>query len=214
VDGIHIALQLAIIDGDLAPRTRLRETELARHFGTSNTPVREALRRLEFDGLVELQPRRGAVVAEPNIDEVVGLYETRALLECAAAEAAARARSHDLGPVEKILAEEAVSVEEPDERHFNACDIAFHRALSDLGGNIVLAREAQRLHRQIQAVRSRASVQLPDQPLRSHEQHLKILDAVVAHDSQLARRLVAAHIESIRDAVIHVLHAQAAAPVS
>lgn len=211
VENVHLALRDAIVAGEIPPGARLREVELASHYGTSSTPVREALRRLAFDGLVELLPRRGAVVAAPDVAEVDDLYVTRAILECSAAEMAAASPSRDLSKVEAILAREATVLAEDDRRAFNACDITFHRALSDIGRNTVLAREAERLHRQIQAVRARASVHLPHQPARSHEQHLAIVQAVREGDGTAARRLVDEHIRTVRDAVLEVLGTGSAA---
>lgn len=170
--------------------------------------MREALRRLAFDGLVELLPRRGAVVAAPDVAEVNDLYVTRAILECSAAELAAASPARDLSTVDASLAQEATILTEADQRAFNACDITFHRALSDLAQNRVLAQEAERLHRQIQAVRARASVHLPNQPVRSHEQHLAIVQAVREGEGAKARRLVDEHIGTVRDAVLEVLRSE------
>lgn len=205
VENVHLALRDAIVAGEIAPGARLREVELASHYGTSSTPVREALRRLAFDGLVELLPRRGAVVAAPDVAEIKDLYVTRAILECSAAEMAAASPVRDLTRVEAVLDHEATILGELDQRAFNASDIVFHRALSDLAQNAVLAREAERLHRQIQAVRARAAVHLPHQPARSHEQHLAIVQAVRDGDQAAARRLVEEHIRTVRDAVLEVL---------
>lgn len=205
VENVHLALRDAIVAGEIPPGARLREVELASYYGTSSTPVREALRRLAFDGLIELLPRRGAVVAAPNLVEINDLYETRAILECSAATMAAASPSRDLSKVEAILTEESKVLAEPDQRAFNSCDIAFHRALSDVAGNAVLAREAERIHRQIQAVRARASIHLPHQPARSHEQHLSIVQAVREGDAVRARDLVQEHITSVRDAVLDVM---------
>src|SRR5690606_24021493 len=119
---------------------------------------------LAFDGLVELLPRRGAIIAAPDVTEVKDLYVTRAILERSAAQMAAEMPQRDLAKVDDLLKREATLLADEDQRAFNAADITFHRAVSDLAGNPVLAREAERLHRQIQAVRARAAVHLPHQP--------------------------------------------------
>ncbi|MDZ7907162.1 MAG: GntR family transcriptional regulator [Gemmobacter sp.] len=79
--------------GSLPPGTRLRETELAERLGISRTPVREAIRQLEADGLVIHLPRQGATVRSLDYAEVIELYEMRAVLEGTAARLAARAAS-------------------------------------------------------------------------------------------------------------------------
>src|SRR3954449_12090798 len=83
-------LQHAILEGVLKPGERLRAEALAQRYGTSRTPVREALLQLEAQGLVEVEPNRGAVVRAFDRADLLDLYEVRALLEPAAAARAAR----------------------------------------------------------------------------------------------------------------------------
>src|SRR3954451_24027232 len=83
-------LQHAILEGVLQPGERLRAEALAQRFGTSRTPVREALLQLEAQGLVEVEPNRGAVVRAFDRADLLDLYAVRALLEPAAAAMAAR----------------------------------------------------------------------------------------------------------------------------
>jgi DNA-binding GntR family transcriptional regulator len=88
---VHDELRHAILDGALGPGERLRAEALAERFGTSRTPVREALLRLEREGLVDVQPNRGAVVRPFDTADLLDLYEVRALIEPhAAARAATR----------------------------------------------------------------------------------------------------------------------------
>jgi DNA-binding GntR family transcriptional regulator len=88
---IHAELRQDILDGTVAAGKRLRAEAIAERFGTSRTPVREALQRLEGEGLVELPANRGAIVAAFDRDDVLDLYEIRAVVEAhAAARAATR----------------------------------------------------------------------------------------------------------------------------
>src|SRR3954452_7894490 len=90
-------LQDAILEGALKPGERLRAEALAQRDGTSRTPVREALLQLEAQGLVEVEPNRGAVVRAFDRADLLDLYEVRALLEpAAAARAARRIAPHDI----------------------------------------------------------------------------------------------------------------------
>ncbi len=82
---VYDALRAAILHGELAPGTALRETALAEQFHVSRTPVREAIRRLEAEGLVRVEPRRGAVVSELALDELDEIYDIRSALETLAA---------------------------------------------------------------------------------------------------------------------------------
>src|SRR5215467_1340620 len=107
VDIAYEALREAITSGALLPATRLREAALARHFGISTTPVREALRRLDREGLVRLSPNRGAIVAEFDLRQILDLFEIREVLECRAVRRAAAQRSRDVKKAATFIAAEA-----------------------------------------------------------------------------------------------------------
>src|ERR1700754_4253911 len=96
-------LEEAILEGELQPGERLRAEALAQRFGTSRTPVREALLQLEAQGLVDVEPNRGAVVRAFDADDLRDLYEVRALLEPqAAARAATRISADDIERLEEL----------------------------------------------------------------------------------------------------------------
>ncbi len=101
VERVYEDLRAAIISGEYEPGERLRAEALAERFGTSRTPVREALMLLEGDGLVGIEPRRGAVVRSFDPADLADLYEVRAVLEARAAGlAAARITPDDLAALE------------------------------------------------------------------------------------------------------------------
>src|SRR3954447_22159089 len=152
VDIAYVAIRDAITSGALLPGTRLREAALARHFSISTTPVREALRRLDREGLVRLSPNRGAVVAEFDLREILDLFEVREVLECRAVRRAASARVRDLAPAEWLMASAARLIDQPDRVEWNRLEVAFHRAINDLSGNFELAEMAERIHRTVQAL--------------------------------------------------------------
>jgi len=104
----------AIRRGTLQPGARLIETDLARHLGVSRTPIREAIRQLEADGLVVHLPRLGAAVRSLDYAEVMELYEMRAVLESTAARLAARAASEvEIAELAALNAEMAQAGEDP-----------------------------------------------------------------------------------------------------
>ncbi len=100
---VYEALRQGIADGSLPPHYHLREIALAEHFGVSTTPVREALRHLEREGLVLIRPNRGAVVQAFNVREAHNLYEVRELLEAEAIRQAALEVHPDLSAAEAIM---------------------------------------------------------------------------------------------------------------
>jgi DNA-binding GntR family transcriptional regulator len=207
VDRIHEALCAAILSGGLDPGTRLREIPLAKHFGVSTTPLREALRRLDFEGLIDLHPRRGAVVVDLAPATVAQLYEIRAILETGAVRRAAQAKDEDrdLAPVRALMTEASHVLHEPSQVEFNQIDVRLHRALNEVSGNPELAGLAERIHRRIQAVRVRCAVHLPGRPALSHAQHQAVIDAVRDGDPDRAEAALREHIESVKESVLEVL---------
>lgn len=191
----------AIDSGDLAPGTRLREIPLSEHFGLSKTPVREALRMLEAEGLVVVHPRRGAEVTSLDEDAVRDLYELRLILEIAAVRKAALSGK----PPKEAAAlrtEMAKYLDEEPQITFHKLDVKFHRAISDLGGNPELATTLLRTHQRIQSVRVRRHV--PGRLRTAHRQHGKILTAIRAGDPDAAEAAVTEHITSAREHVLNI----------
>lgn len=202
VDAIYVTLRDAIIRGDFPAGMRLREIPLATHFDVSTTPVRSALQRLDFEGLVEISPRRGAVVAAVDHRELEDLYELRHLLECHALGAAAKRGGHDLTEIDGIIEQGAQAVANSDQARFNECDLDFHGQLTALGGNAELQVLAAQTHRRIQAVRTRHAVELPEQLPVSQQEHEAIVDALRDGEAPIAVKLLRRHITSVRDTVL------------
>ncbi len=204
-EAVHHALREAITHGTLSPGARLREVELGKRFGVSPTPVREALRRLEREGLVQVTPHRGAAVVSSTPAEIAHLYEIHELLESHATRRAAESGTRDIAALVTLLADAEAVLDVPDQRAFNRIDLQFHRRLNELGGNAPLAELIEQTHRRIQAVRIRHDVQLPDRPRRSHAQHRALLAAVHDGDPDRAEALARDHIRAVRDSVVHTL---------
>ena len=207
VDQVRESISTAITTGRLDPGERLREIPLSKHFGVSTTPVREALRRLESEGLVQVHARRGAVVTALDGEVVADLYDLRLVLEVEAVRLAAGRQDLPLGPVYGLLGELERLVDE-DDAVFAEVDVQLHRAINDLGGNRELAAEAERVHRRIQAARVRASV--PGRLRVAQDQHAEIVEALRHRDVGRAQEAVRRHIMSAKENVLGVLTAQAA----
>jgi DNA-binding GntR family transcriptional regulator len=204
-DAVHQVLRDAITDGTLPPGYRLREVAIARQLSVSATPVREALRRLEREGLVTATSHRGAMVAEVSPEMMANLYELHETLESFAVRRAAMRGPHQLKPIEHLLARLDSSVELTDQTTFNRLDLQFHRSINELSGNPEIADLAEQTHRRIQAARARLDIHLPDRPRRSQAQHRQILDAIARGDADTAESLSRLHINSIREPVLTML---------
>ncbi len=123
-----------ILRGELEPGERLVETRLAREFGTSQAPVREALRDLELLRLVESEPFRGSRVRAVDDSQLLPVFPVRAALEELAASEAARNAS-DVGPLDRELESMREAAAAADWRTQIAHDVAFHRTMVELAGN-------------------------------------------------------------------------------
>jgi DNA-binding GntR family transcriptional regulator len=208
VDIAYEAVREAITSGALLPGTRLREAALAKHFSISTTPVREALRRLDREGLVRLSPNRGAIVAEFDLREILDLFEVREVLECRAVRRAAAQRSRDVKKAATFVAEAANHTIPHDRVEWNRLEVAFHRAINDLSGNFELAELAERIHRTVQGL----CVRCMREPLYGHDKlelmqshHQSILEAVRDGNAREAEARARAHIHYIRDSIAEAL---------
>lgn len=138
-------LHASIREGVFQPGNRLREEEVAERLNLSRTPVREALRRLEADGIIEHRPRQGAIVRQLGHAEVVELYEMRMVLERTAAEMAAK---HGIMAEFDALEElnEAIGEERTNSARAAAINQDFHQSLYLAGRNRFLLEAARALN--------------------------------------------------------------------
>ncbi|MFM9608496.1 GntR family transcriptional regulator [Streptomyces niveiscabiei] len=185
-----------LVSGALDPGSPLLETALSARYGVSRTPVREALGRLEQDGLVE-RVARGYRVRAVTAEDILEIHEARIALESAAAASAALRRTDlDLARLahhHRLLAERS----EPGE--IGAADARFHEALWLSGHNTTIAGLLERLVTQMRLFDREPPSPAPGTREIAHAEHERILRAVREHDPQAARREVAAHLGRDRD---------------
>jgi len=183
----------AIRTGDLAPGTRLRETDLAAQLGISRTPVREAIRLLEADGLVVHVPRAGASVRKLDYSEVMELYEMRAVLEGTAARMAARSASElEIAELEAMNADMSVAGNDEALRTLNR---QFHDAMFNAAKNRFLVTTMAALSRTL-IVLGPTTLAEPERATQAIEEHARLLDAIRRGDADGAEREMRAHIEA------------------
>lgn len=192
--------------GRLAAGDRLRETELAERLGVSRTPVREAIRQLEADGLVTHVPRQGASVRGLDYAEVMELYEMRAVLEGTAARLAARAASEIEIDELATLNEELVRAgATPQAYDLNR---QFHAALLDAAKNRFLTRSIQGLQKALMIL-GPTTLTAPERAERAVEEHRAVLDALIARDGVRAEAAMRAHIEAAQRVRVRAVRAKA-----
>jgi DNA-binding GntR family transcriptional regulator len=183
-------LHHAILEGVLKPGERLRAEALAQRFGTSRTPIREALLQLEAQGLVEVEPNRGAVVKAFDAADLRDLYEVRALLEpAAAARAATRITDTQITELERLCDDHA-----PVEEQI-ASNEAFHRIITEAAGSPRLSTAMRAASGIPRGFRSRFWDD-GQQRAESLLCHRRLIDAFHAADTNLAEAVMRMHILS------------------
>jgi DNA-binding GntR family transcriptional regulator len=210
VDKLAAQLQARVLDGDLAPGTRLRQEALAEEFGVSRTPIREALRKLQASGLLELRPNRGALVRGLTPREISDAYAVRAELEGLAAEVAAlridQAQLERLhraqGQFRDALARMRGGtrngrrrLSERDIEAWGAANDEFHQTIQAAAGNEVLAATLRHLHRSFPRGLSRLVLRESTSLLEANVgEHEAVLAAIERREPEAARALMQQHV--------------------
>jgi DNA-binding GntR family transcriptional regulator len=196
----ELRLQLAdeIVRGALAPGAALDETDLAKRFNVSRTPVREALRQLAASGLVDARAHRGAVVARPSLDRLTGMFEAMAELEalCAglAAERMLPAERHRLEAVHEELRLLSYAGN-PDS--FHEVNERFHNTIYAGSQNGYIAEITLATRVRVQPFR-RAQFRNLGRLAKSHAEHDRVVVAILRGDKLGASAAMRAHIELVR----------------
>ena len=192
-NGAYRQLLVEISRGDLLPGARLRETDLAEHLGVSRTPVREAIRQLEADGLVAHVPRLGATIRVLDYTEVMELYEMRAVLEGTAARLAARAAS-DIELDELIALNDELAAA-PDPKAAYELNRQFHMTLLDAAKNRYLIKSVNEMQKTL-LILGPSTLLEADRAEQAVAEHAALLEALKNRDSVQAEALMRAHIEA------------------
>jgi DNA-binding GntR family transcriptional regulator len=200
-DELRERLVERILDGTYGPGERIVESQVATEFGTSQAPVREALRELEAMRLVETWPHRGARVREVTAEELGQIYPVRAALEeLAGREAAVRMSAEQLAALADELAGMRRAAEAQDLHAQLLHDVRFHEIIVEASGNQVLVEVWRSLR--VEA-RTLISVIRADSDLRMiAELHRPVLQALRSRDPELAGKEMRAHIEFFGSLVV------------
>jgi DNA-binding GntR family transcriptional regulator len=188
-----------IVRGVLPPAAALDETDIARRFKVSRTPVREALRQLAASGLIETRAHRGAVVARPSIERLTGMFEAMAELEamCAglAAERMTPVERHKLEAVHEEL--RVLSYAGNPDR-FHEMNERFHNTIYAGSQNAYIAEMTLATRVRVQPFR-RAQFRNLGRLAKSHAEHDRVVVAIMRGDRTGAAGAMRAHIELVRD---------------
>ncbi|MCT8160955.1 GntR family transcriptional regulator [Pseudoruegeria sp. SHC-113] len=202
----YASLLAEIGRGDLRPGDRLTETDIAARLGISRTPVREAIRQLETEGLVAHVPRVGAAVRSLDYAEVMELYEMRVVLEGTAARLAARAASDiEIAELSVINAEMGAQVE--DAARAYALNRQFHVTLTQAAKNRFLARSMEGLERTLMIL-GPSTLRREARAREAVAEHEAVLIALRARDQDGAEAAMRAHVEAAQRSRLRQLRAE------
>lgn len=193
-DVVFNTLRRAILKGELEPGERLMEIALANKLGVSRTPIREAIRKLELEGLVVMIPRKGAEVARITEKDLRDVLEVRASLEKLAIELACdRIEDEVIANLKETCQAFADSLSSEDLTTMAEKDVAFHDVIFRATKNARLIQILNNLREQMYRYRLEYLKDIEARP-RLAEEHQKIMDAVIRRDREEAVRLIRDHI--------------------
>lgn len=201
-DVVFKTLRQAILTGELKPGERLMEIHLANKLGVSRTPIREAIRQLELEGLVIMVPRKGAMVASITQKSMRDVLEVRLALEKLAVELASeRITDEQKTKLKSALLEFEEVVKSTDASMIAKADVAFHDVIFEATGNIRLGQLANNLSEQMYRYRFEY-IKDESGHNRLVEEHKRIYDAIVASDAKKATEEISNHIKHQEESII------------
>ena len=193
-DQLREAIEEKIAIGEYAPGKRLDEAVLLAEFGVSRTPLREALIQLASLGLIELRPRRGAVVAEVSPKQLIEMFEVMGELEAMCSRLAAR-RITEAEQKELLAAHQACKAaaesDGPDAYYY--ANERFHFAIYSAAHNSFLAAQARQLHRKLRVYR-RLQLRVRNRMASSFVEHEGVVAAILAGDGDVAAERIRQHV--------------------
>ena len=199
-DRLATAIADGILSGALKPGVRLDEMGLADQHGVSRTPVREALRQLSLSGLIDMRPRKGAIVSKATPDQVESLFVAMAEMEATCARLAAISMT----PIERRRLQarhEAMLVvaNAGETEAYSDANVAFHGAIYAGSHNAPLAEYAMNLRRRVGPFR-RAQFQVEGRLVRSNQEHDTVVRAILSGDAAGAHAAMLHHVSLVEDA--------------
>ncbi|MBQ3666031.1 MAG: GntR family transcriptional regulator [Lachnospiraceae bacterium] len=195
-DVVFITLREAILKGEIEPGERLMEISLAEKLGVSRTPIREAIRKLELEGLVIMTPRKGAVVAEITLKDLRDVLEVRKNLEKMAVELACqKATEEDIMELKQSHQEFIENMSNPDLTELAEADVRFHDVIYRITDNKRLIQILNNLREQMYRYRLEY---IKDEKQRSLlvDEHAQIIQAIENKDITKAKEFSENHINN------------------
>ena len=192
---VYSKLEKEILLGNLEKGKIVTECELANMLGVSRTPVRGALRRLNEEGLIEIEPNKRITVIGISIDDLIDTYKIRCRLEgLSSALAAEKMTDEELKKLTDFVELSEYYLKKEDTDNLRELDTQFHSIIYKASGNRILCRILSELHRNITRYR-KISLAVPGRLPSSVSEHREILNAIIERDAKKADELTSRHVE-------------------
>lgn len=188
-------LRERIVTGEFDLGSQLSEARIAKDLEVSRTPVREAINRLEMEGLLVVEPQRGSFVFNLEPDELAKLCDARVCLETAALSQAIRTNARELcRGLEACVNSMTAARDADDDAEYLAQDTVFHQCLFDCADNRFLNDAYQTIALKMAAIRNRLG-RHPEHMSKSYREHIELLEAVRGNDEESALAILRSHID-------------------
>jgi DNA-binding GntR family transcriptional regulator len=198
-------LRQMLVEGRIAPGAKLNERELAELLQVSRTPLREGIKMLAAEGLVELVPNRGAIAVALTEADVMNTFEVMAGLEAQSGElAASRITDAELAEIRAMHYEMMAAFTRRDLSAYYSINMAIHRAINAAAKNPVLTAVYDQVNARLQALRFRSN-QDGEKWKRAVGEHEQMIEALAARDGAAMREVLLGHLRNKRDVVLEQL---------
>ncbi len=202
-------LRSLLVEGDISPGSKLNERALAERLNVSRTPIREAIKRLAADGLVELIANRGAIAIQLSHEDVINTFDVIAQLEGYSGELAAMNISDTaLSELEALQYEMMASYARRDLSSYYKLNLRIHHLINQAANNPVLGQLFSQVNARIEALRFRSN-QNGVKWEKAVEEHQEMIDALKVRDSVRMRKVMIQHVVNKRNVVIELLKSEA-----
>lgn len=204
-DEVFLSLRKAILNGRFVPGERLVEKDLAQQLAISRTPIREALRKLELEGLVAYEPRRGVIVVGISLKDALEIYTIRAVLEGLAANlAASRRTQEELTQLREFLTTMETCIQQNNIHDLIAAHLSFHKSFA-------VASKSPRLCQMIASLRDYVKsfeetfYYLPYRLQSGWEEHKSIVDTIEKKDNEQAEYAARNHVMQAKESFLKAI---------
>lgn len=203
---IFTQLQNDILNGKYQEGDSLIETKLSEELGVSRTPIREALRQLELEGLVQSIPNKGAIVKGISAQDIQDIYTIRMMIEGLAARwAAEKITEEELEELKEVVElEEFYTMKNDAGHHLQKFDSRFHEIIFRASKSKPLMHTLSTFHHYVQKART-ASLSSPGRARKALEEHKAILQAIIERNPEKAEKLTTEHVKNASNSLINLI---------